>query len=73
MLGRSGALLSTEVDLRADWRLELATPLLLKDLGILVHIFTSTYEITTSNHAAQTNALSFSRHHFVHGGEAMWQ
>lgn len=29
----------------------LQSPHLLRDLGILVHIFTSTCEITTSNHA----------------------
>lgn len=45
--------MSTEVDPRANWSLELATPELLKDLGILVHIFTSTYEITTSYHATR--------------------
>lgn len=31
----------------------LAKPVLLRGFGILVHIFTSTYKVTTSNHAAR--------------------
>ena len=43
----------------ADWGRGLAEPVLLKDPGILVHIFTSTYEVTTSNHAARPRLSLF--------------
>jgi hypothetical protein len=51
-------LTSTGVVPQASWSLGLLTPMLWNKPEIFVH---------------QTNALSFSRHHFIHGGKAMLQ